>query len=144
MRLARNNDLLANVPLFSALTARQRRTIDQAITGTTVAAGSVVARQGRAGHELGIITAGTATVTIDGRVVATLRAGDFFGEVSLLDGGAQTATITADTDLELAIISHQDFVTVLGDNPSFAVNLLKGVAARLRSADDALRAVPIG
>ena len=135
LRNTKSDDVLSNIPLFAACTVKERKAINQLITPATLTAGTVVARQGRVGHELAIITKGTATVDIDGVTVATLGAGDFFGEVSLLDGGPQTATITADTELGLEVIEHSDFTKLLIENPAVTVNILKGVATRLRDAD---------
>ena len=135
LRNTKSDDVLSNIPLFAACTVKERKAINQLITPATLAAGTVVARQGRVGHELAIITKGTATVDIDGVTVATLGPGDFFGEVSLLDGGPQTATITADTELGLEVIEHADFTKLVIENPAVTVNILKGVATRLREAD---------
>lgn len=129
------NDELAQVPLFSLCNAKELKSISRLTTGLRLAAGTVVTRQGAIGHHFAIITEGTANVAIDGHVVAVLGPGDFFGEISLLDGGAQTATITADTDLAVEIIGHSDFTQFLRESPSVTRNILKGIAARLRTAD---------
>jgi CRP/FNR family transcriptional regulator, cyclic AMP receptor protein len=129
------NSVLSHVPLFSSCNAKELKGIGRLTTGLNLAAGTVVARQGAIGHHFAIITEGSANVAIDGHVVAVLGPGDFFGEISLLDGGPQTATVTATTDLAVEIIGHSDFTQFLRESPSVTRNILKGIAARLRDAD---------
>ncbi len=126
---------LSRVPLFSLCQAKELKSIARLTTGLRLAAGTVVTHQGSIGHQFAIITEGTANVTIDDRVVAVLGPGDFFGEISLLDGGPQTATITAETDLAVEIIGHAEFTQFLHESPSVTRNILKGIATRLRAAD---------
>ena len=135
MSKANVNGLLATVPLFSRCTKRDLKRLSGLTTAVTIPAGDVVARQGRLGREFIVILQGTATVAIDGKTVATLGPGEFFGEIALLDGGPRTATVTADTDLEAEVMSHQEFATLLVDVPSVTRGILKGVASRLRATD---------
>ena len=129
------NSVLSQVPLFASCSAKELKGIARLTTGLRLDAGSVVARQGAIGHHFAVILDGTANVAIDGHVVAVLGPGDFFGEISLLDGGPQTATITATTDIEVEIIGHGEFTQFLRESPSVTRNILKGIAARLRDAD---------
>ncbi len=129
------NSVLSQVPLFSLCNAKELKGIARLTTGLRLAAGTVVARQGAIGHQFAVITEGTVSVTIDGMAIAALGPGDFFGEISLLDGGAQTATITAETDIALEIIGHAEFTEFLFTSPSVTRNILKGIATRLRDAD---------
>ena len=127
--------VLPQVPLFSSCNAKELKSIARLTTGLNLTAGTVVARQGGAGHHFAIITEGTANVVIDGTVVAVLGPGDFFGEISLLDDGPQTATITAVTDISLEIIGHAEFTQFLRESPSVTRNIMRGIAGRLRAAD---------
>jgi CRP-like cAMP-binding protein len=134
-RKASLNGVLPHVPLFSSCNAKELKSIARLTTGLRLATGTVVTRQGATGHQFAIITEGTASVAIDGKVVASLGPGDFFGEISLLDDGPQTATITAETDLAVEIIGHAEFTQFLQESPSVTRNILKGIARRLRAAD---------
>jgi CRP-like cAMP-binding protein len=127
--------LLAEVPLFSRCSKKELAEISQLTTPINVHAGKVVAHQGTHRRELIVIVEGTATVSIDGHEVATLGPGDFVGEISLLDGGPRSATVTADTDLVAEVAGAREFHTMLQDAPSLARSLLQGVAARLRATD---------
>src|SRR2546423_2519729 len=131
---AATNQLKA-ISLFSACTAKELEHIAQATTRLQFDAGQTLAREGERGHELLVIVEGKARVTIGGRDIATLGAGDFFGEISLLDGGDRTATVVADTNLVAEVIGQREFATLIADSPRLARNLLVGLARRLRAAD---------
>jgi CRP-like cAMP-binding protein len=130
--------MLSTVPLFSRCTKKELKVLSRLATQMTFPAGRVVTQQGRYGREFIVILNGQATVTIDGQTVATLGPGDFLGEIALLDGGPRTATVIADTDLVVEVMSHQEFASVLVDVPLVTRGILKGVAARLRAADASL------
>lgn len=126
---------LTGVALFSACTSEELELIASTITEIRFPAGEVLAREGATGHEFLVIVEGTARVDIDGRTVATIGAGEFFGEIALLDGGPRTATIVAETDLVAEVIGQREFTTLIEGSPHLARNLLVGLARRLRAAD---------
>jgi CRP-like cAMP-binding protein len=130
--------MLSTVPLFSRCTKRDLARLSRLTTKMTFPAGGVVTRQGSVGREFVVIVDGKATVAINGQTVATLGAGDFLGEIALLDGGPRTATVTAETDLVAEVMSHQEFSTLLVEVPQVTRGILRGVAARLRTADTTL------
>jgi CRP/FNR family transcriptional regulator, cyclic AMP receptor protein len=134
-RKASLSGALPHVPLFSSCNDKELKSIARLTTGLRLEEGAVVTRQGAAGHHFAIITEGSANVVIDDKVVAVLGPGDFFGEISLLDGGPQTATITAASDLSIEIIGHAEFTQFLRESPSVTRNIMKGIAGRLRAAD---------
>jgi CRP-like cAMP-binding protein len=127
--------LIAGVPLFAKCSKKELSEISRLTTPVTVRAGKVVAQQGTTRRELIVIVEGTATVSIDGHEVASLGPGDFFGEISLLDGGPRTATVTAVTDLVAEVAGPREFHQLLKDTPELTRTLLRGVASRLRATD---------
>ena len=129
------DELLSTVPLFSRCTQKELSVLSRLTTKMTFPAHQHATRQGRVGREFIVIVSGKATVTIDGQVVATLGPGDFFGEIALLDGGPRTATVTAEADLVVEVMSHQEFASLLIEVPQVTRGILRGVAARLRAAD---------
>jgi CRP-like cAMP-binding protein len=136
MKLKQDIDrLLTTVPLFSACSEQELRQISRLTTPVNAPAGKVLAHQGARRHEFIVIVEGTATVSIDGLDVATLGPGDFIGEISLLDGGSQSATVVAETDVVAEVAGHREFVTLLNDVPDLTRSILRGVAARLRATD---------
>jgi len=125
---------LSRVPIFSGCSKRDLQTIAKALRPVDHRAGSVVANEGEPGAGLFIIDSGEAQVTIGGKAVSTLGAGDFFGEMALLDGGPRTATVTAKTDLSLFVLTEWVYRGLLTEHPPIAIRTLEAVAARLRRA----------
>ncbi len=126
---------LKGVALFSACTTKELELIAGATTQLRFPAGQVLAREGDNGHEFIVIVQGTARVDIGDRQVATIGAGDFFGEVALLDGGPRTASIVAETELVAEVIGQREFSALVESSPHLAKKLLVGLARRLRAAD---------
>jgi CRP-like cAMP-binding protein len=84
-----------------------------------------------------VIERGSAKVTLKGTELATLGDGDFLGEMSLIDQGPRSATVTPDTDSQLWFISPEDFNNLLDDVPFVARQILKVLANRLRALEGA-------
>ena len=126
---------LAQVQMFSSLKKKELRLIARAADVVTVTPGTEIVTQGTPGHEFYLLMSGQASVRRNGRKVATLGPGSYFGELALLDRGPRSATVLADTEVELAIIHQQEFLGVLNEVPSVSLKLLSSMAARLREAD---------
>jgi CRP/FNR family transcriptional regulator, cyclic AMP receptor protein len=129
-------DHLAQVKMFSSLNKKELRLIAQDSDVITVRAGSEIVKEGQIGHEFYLILDGQATVKRNGRKIATLSTGDYFGEMALLDRGPRSATVVADTDCELLLIGQREFMAVIDAVPPVAHKLLVSMAARLREADN--------
>ena len=100
MKLGTKNakvQLLRNVRLFSACSDRELAKIAALADQIEVDKGAVLTVEGRPGGEAFVIASGSATAKLRGKKLATLSEGNFFGEMSLLDHGPRSATITADT-----------------------------------------------
>ncbi len=126
---------LAEIPLFTALNKRDLQRIAKASNEVSRPAGSVLVDQGDAGREAFVIIDGTATVKRNGRKVGTLGVGDSVGELSLLDHGPRTATVTADTDITVLVLSAREFAGVLEEVPGLAQKMLGQLAGRVRELD---------
>jgi CRP/FNR family transcriptional regulator, cyclic AMP receptor protein len=131
---------LRQVPLFSACTNRELRTIAGVVKDVSHPKGTVIATEGDPGVGLFVIVDGDAEVTIGGRRMAILRRGDFFGEIALLDGGPRTATVTARSDMKLLGLTEWVFRGLLQEHPTIAVKTLESMAGRLRAATQAATA----
>ena len=103
--------------------------------GVTVEAGSVLIPEGRPGREFFVVKDGEATCSIRGLTRARFEPGDFFGEMALLDGGPRTATVTADTTMELMVFGATEFRSMLENSVGVRQRLLIEMARRLRQAD---------
>ena len=128
-------DLLADVPLFRSLPKKQLQAIARAADEVEVDAGAVLAEQGELGSAFYVIVTGQATVRRNGRKLATLGRGDFFGEMSLLDQEPRSATVAMDTDGVLLEIHRRQFSGLLDESPALTRNLLKEMSRRVRELD---------
>lgn len=126
---------LKNVPLFSACSKKDLEKVAKAADEITMTAGSIVIDQGDMGREAFIILKGEVTIKRNNRQIATLSDGDVVGELSLLDHGPRTATVTCATDCTLLVIDHRRFINVLDEVPSIAHKLMGSLAARIRIMD---------
>jgi CRP/FNR family cyclic AMP-dependent transcriptional regulator len=131
-------DWLRKVPLFSGLSRRQLDLIARQTDEVKVDAGRVVARQGTLGQEFLLIIDGSARVERDGTVIARLAAGDFFGEMALIDGKPRSASVIAETPIALLVADSRSFRSLLDTVPGLQRKILVGLCGRLRAADAAL------
>ena len=125
---------LGQVPILAGCSKRELQTIARAVRELEHEAGSVIAKEGEPGAGLFVIDQGEADVTIGGRKVNHLKAGDFFGEMALLDGGPRTASVTATTPVKLFALTEWVYRGLLAEHPSIAIRTLEAMAARLRKA----------
>jgi CRP/FNR family transcriptional regulator, cyclic AMP receptor protein len=123
----------AAVPLFSACSKAELRTIVRLGTHVIAPDGAVLTEQGQPGHEFCLLMSGKARCLIDGTQVATLEAGDWFGEMALLDHGPRHATVIADGPVQLLVLDAHEFNQLLDNSPSIAKKLLTALAARERA-----------
>lgn len=128
-------DHLRNVSLFASCATKDLEKIRRAGDEVTVKAGHVLVEQGQTGREAFILLGGSATVRRNGKKVATLGAGAVVGELSLLDHGPRTATVTCDTDCDLLVLSQNRFLAVIDEVPALGHKLLASLAARIREFD---------
>src|SRR5690242_17674090 len=126
---------LAAVPVFAGLSRRQLSRLVDASKETSHQAGRELAKEGEGSLALHLITSGSAAVSVRGEAVRTLGAGDYFGEISLIDGKPRSATVTAESDLTTLAVPHHAFQKLLEEEPGFAAGLLTLLCARLREAE---------
>lgn len=126
--------LLSNVPIFSALTQKELSAIAGAAKEIRHPEGTVLAAEGDRGIGFFMIVDGTARVTVRGRSRSKLGPGDFFGEISLLDEGPRSATVTAETPITLLGLTAWVFKGLVRQYPSIALKMLDVMASRLRQS----------
>lgn len=125
----------AKVPIFSACSHDELLRVARATTIRGAAVGEQVIREGERGaREFFVILKGEAHVTRGGRDVGTLAPGDFFGELALFDPAPRNATVTATTELSLAVLAQPAFHEVLGEH-TIRDSVLTGMARRLHELD---------
>lgn len=137
-------DRLAALPLFESCSRRELGDIATIMVETERPAGTYLTREGQAGGVMFVIVEGEAEVLTgtgpssgpgDARVVRVLRAGDPFGELSLIDGHSRSASVKARTDVRLLEIAADDFYKLVGRSPRFVRNLLRSLSVKVREMD---------
>ncbi|HET9000149.1 MAG TPA: cyclic nucleotide-binding domain-containing protein [bacterium] len=127
--------LIEKVPLFAGLSKREFSQIAGLVDEVEAPAGTRLATIGEAGHELFIIVEGEARVTTQPGRTASLRAGDFFGEMSLLDGEPRSATVEASTPIRLLVLGHREFWQLLDRTASLVHKIMHALCQRVRHAE---------
>jgi CRP/FNR family cyclic AMP-dependent transcriptional regulator len=126
-----NLQSLEDLELFAGCSTSELVRIRSLVTGIRVEPGTVLLEEGTLGREFLIITDGEAVVTSDDEVLATLGAGDFAGEMSLLSGQPRSATVTATTALDLFVCNPAEFASLLDVSPAAGMRIaLTGSARR--------------
>jgi CRP/FNR family transcriptional regulator, cyclic AMP receptor protein len=129
---------LERVPLFAGLTRRHLRKVAGASTVVHVPAGQHILREGFSAEAFYVVLEGEAVVT--GRPAASpLRAGDFCGELGLLDGTPRSASVIAETDVVVVKLPRKEFLDLVDHRPEIARALLADLAGRVRRLESALR-----
>jgi pyruvate,water dikinase len=127
-------DVLPTVPLFAGLDHDEVEQIARLFKVRQFAAGEAVIREGSGGAAFFLIDSGEATVSIRGVERATLKPGDHFGEIALIDEGQRMATVTAATDLVCHGLTYWEFRPLVQQNGAIGWKLLQSMATMLRDA----------
>ena len=125
---------LTEIDLFSDLERRDLRSLANSFKEVTFGPGEQIVGEDKGGVGFFIIESGEASVTVHGEDRARLKAGDHFGEIALIDEGARTATVTAETEVHCYGLTSWAFRPLVEHNPTIAWKLLRIMAKRLREA----------
>jgi CRP-like cAMP-binding protein len=128
-------ELLKRVPLFTDLTDKQLSTLAASFSDRSFRTGQELTHEGQGAAGFFVIESGDATVTVDGEPRSTLGAGDYYGEIALIDGGLRTATITATSDGKAWGLTPWQFRPLVEEHASIAWPLLVAMAKRVRQLD---------
>ena len=128
-------DTLRKVPLFSGLENRDLERIADSFKERKYKAGDTIASEGQGGAGFFVIAEGTAKVTVNDQDRTTLGPGDYFGEIALIDEGARTATVTAETDMTCYAMTFWEFRPIVETDARIAWKLVQALARKLREAD---------
>ncbi len=133
MQLGHNTkiDLIKGVPLFSAASKQELAEIASIADEIDLPEGKVLIKEGDSGREFFVLIEGTAEVERGGKQVATLGAGDFFGEISLIAKTPRNATITTTSPVRALVITDRAFRQLLDHSPGIAVGVLTALAERV-------------
>ena len=149
---------LGRIPLFRGLNPSQLEEVSRQLSAEIFRRGEVVCTEGEEADRMWFIESGQAeeVIRVDGDEVrlATLRDGDFFGEVALLTGAVQATRVRATTDLQLWSLKKEEFDKLLLRYPNVAIHLSQTLSQRLHATTERLaeialarpeaRRVPVG
>jgi CRP-like cAMP-binding protein len=127
-------EALQRVPLFADLTQHEIQQVARLFKERRFAQGETVVKEGSGGAAFFVIESGEAAIFIGGKQKSTLKPGDYFGEIALLDEGTRMATITATSDLLCYGVTYWDFRPLVETNGAIGWKLLQGMARMLRDA----------
>ncbi|MGI8871637.1 MAG: Crp/Fnr family transcriptional regulator [Candidatus Limnocylindria bacterium] len=130
-------ELLAGCPLFRDVEPAALADVERHLRRRRFRRGEVIFHQGDAGDALHIVTGGAVKILLpspegEEAIIATLRPGDFFGELSLLDGAPRSATAAALEPTETLSLPRADFLELVGADPALRDALLRSLAGELR------------
>jgi CRP/FNR family transcriptional regulator, cyclic AMP receptor protein len=136
--------MLAEVPFFALLDDQERAMLAERLDLVTVPAGQVLYNAGDPGDSIYVVRSGEVEIffkndTGDRIVLETARAGDFFGETSLMDGGPRTASAVVRLDLEALVVDRGDLDAFFQLRPAAALDLLAASGRRVREITTLLR-----
>jgi len=127
---------LRRVPLFAKMGTRELERLGELADEVQVGLDTVLAEQGRVGHEFFIVLEGRVMV-LDGRTpVRTLGPGEFFGEIALIESVPRTATVRAEGIVQLLVIGHREFNALMDEFPTVRMAVMDALAERVRRTED--------
>lgn len=129
-------DVLGRLALFADLSLPALEAVAHTLSEVAFSPNTRVLRRDLSGAAFYVIRDGEASVSIDGRVLATLGRGDFFGEIAALTGDSPTADVVAATMLRCATVPGPELEAFLLEHPSVMFRMLKAEARRLRAANE--------
>lgn len=135
-------DLIGHVPLFQGLSSRDLGKVASLASEVWLNAGKVVIEEGESGDAFYVIVDGAAKVTRKGaeRALKRLGPGDYFGELALIDGGARTVTVIAETSLDVIRIDRAAFRKLLLAEPAVGLKIMQQLVSWVRDYERRLLA----
>ena len=129
--------LLKSTPVFANTSEKSLESMTKSAVEKTVSPGEKVVQQGQGGVGFYLILEGKAEVIKDGKKLAELEAGNFFGELGVIDGQPRTADVVAITETKCWILSQWAMKSIIANHPEVALSMLEELARRLRATDAA-------
>jgi CRP-like cAMP-binding protein len=141
-------EFLQKVPIFSELAMKDMERIAVVAHRRMYPKEQLIMIEEEAGQTLFILMNGQVKISRIGEegrevILAVMASGDFFGELSLLDGQSRSANVTVMQDSDMLLIHRDDFLNLLHECPSIAINLLKELASRIRKSDAQIKSLSL-
>ena len=133
---------LKAVPLFTGLSRSELAAVGRIADELDLPAGKVLIREGTYGSQFFVLLDGEAVVRRRGRKLATLRGGDFFGEIALLSRRATTATVTTTAPSRVVVITRAGFGQLLRTSPQVQWAVMQALVSRVPGDEVLAAATP--
>jgi len=130
--------LMQATPIFSRMKEAGLKSVLKAAVQKTAAAGTKIVEQGKGGVGFYLILEGKAEVIRQGEKLAQFGVGNFFGELSVIDGATRTADVVAVTDTTCLVVTQWAMKSLIENHPEIAQGMLEELVRRLRATDEAL------
>ncbi len=130
---------LAKVPLFDGCAGQVIEDVAEVTTEQAFVDGQAIVQQGQVGNGLFIVVSGSVRVVAGSRELGRLGPGEFVGELTVIDQQPRAATVLADGPTVCLALASWDLLALIGRDRELTLNLLRGLAARLRRVDEGLR-----
>jgi CRP/FNR family transcriptional regulator, cyclic AMP receptor protein len=127
--------VLSRVPLFAGFAKRHLNRLAKQSDEIDVGRGQRIVEEGRRGETFFIVLVGHAKVIRGGRKIGEMVPGDFFGELSALDGGPRSASVVAETPMRLLRLFRHTLVELIEEEPQLALRILDAMVRRVRETE---------
>ena len=148
MSILSHAELIRRVPLFTMMTSDQSILLSEAVTKRRYKRGEAMVEQGAQANALVLILAGRARVVMTDRqlrevILATLRPGDYLGEMSLIDSEPHSASVVAEIQTDALVLGRSEFERCLNDHAPMAQAVMRGLVLRLRQANEKISSLAL-
>jgi CRP-like cAMP-binding protein len=127
-----STDVLSTIPLFSGLSSRHLRKLQRTASEDRYQPDSVIVPEGGRTATLFVVVEGSVKVVKDGKTISRRGPGEYFGEISLIDGRPRAASVISETDVTCLVLSQDSLRKLLMSEPQASWALLESLALRLR------------
>ncbi len=139
-------NILRRLPIFSKVSESSLRKIAGKFVTIKFRKNEVVFYQNEESTDLYVVLSGKLRAVVENEegkelLLATFKRGDFFGEMSLFDGKPRSATVIAEEESLLALLSRDEFLKLLKEEPTIAIEIIVSLVRRLRRADETIEAL---
>lgn len=126
---------LAGVPMFAGFSKRHLHRLAGETDVLSFAPGQSIVTEGDPGETLFVVLSGQGKVTRGRRKVGSVMPGDFFGELSAIDGGPRSASVVAETPMHVLRLFRRTLMSLIHDEPQVTMKLLDGIVRRVRQVE---------
>lgn len=143
-----DTELIKNIPIFEALNQDEKSSIAGHFVMRRHVKNTIVINEGDETNSLYIILSGRVKIYLNDatgkEVILNVQdCGDYFGEISLLDGGPRSASVMTLEDCHFAVLNKQDFIHALTNNPELSLSIIRGLTLRMRELSENIRSLAL-